>query len=211
MDSILPHASAPAATPDNRRSPPSRPMVWLSVALGLAGVAAIALAFTVSWWKFILYAPQYPHGLRLEIWLSGLTGDVHEIGMLNHYIGMSHLEEAAPLERHYAALGVALVALFSLVSLLVGGKRLGWLAALPALLFPLGFLADSFVWLYRFGHRLDPHAPVRIQGFTPQMFGNGQIGQFMTFAEPGLGFWLAVFGAVAIAAGVALHRHGVKC
>jgi hypothetical protein len=185
-------------------------MTWLSIALGFSGVVAIALAFTQTWWKFILYAPQYPHGLRLEILLSGLSGDVHEIGMLNHYIGMSHLEDAAPLERHYAALGVALVVLFGLGSLVVGGKRFGWLAALPALLFPLGFLADSFGWLYRFGHHLDPHAPVRVPGFTPQMFGNGQIGQFMTFAEPGFGFWLAVFGALAVVAGVALHRHEAK-
>lgn len=210
MDSILPHASgarAPAAKP--ARS--TRPLTWLSIGLGLLGVVAIAFAFTVSWWKFILYAPQYPHGLRLEIWLSGLTGDVHEIGMLNHYIGMSHLEDAAPLERRYAAVGVALVALFGVASLLVGGKRFGWLAALPALLFPLGFLVDSFAWLYRFGHHLDPHAPVHIPGFTPQMFGNGQIGQFMTFAEPGLGFWLGILGAGAIAAGVVLHRRGATC
>jgi copper chaperone NosL len=210
MDSIFPHASSRQRAPEAKRSPATRPLTWLAIGLGLSGVVSIALAFTVSWWKFILYAPQYPHGLRLEIWLSGLTGDVHEVGMLNHYIGMGHLEEAAPLERHYAVLGVALVALFGLGSLFVGGKRLGWLATLPALLFPLGFLVDSFYWLYRFGHHLDPHAPVHVPGFTPQMFGNGQIGQFMTFAEPGSGFWLGAYGALAIVLGALLHRREAR-
>ena len=43
-----------------------------------------------------------------------MGGDVHEIDMLNHYIGMGHLAEAAQFERHYAAWGVGLVALLVL-------------------------------------------------------------------------------------------------
>ncbi|HEY3495918.1 MAG TPA: hypothetical protein VGK73_14570, partial [Polyangiaceae bacterium] len=57
---------------------------------------------------------------------------------------------------------------------------------------PLGFVADFSYWLYRFGHDLNPRAPLRLEPFTPAMFGNGVIGQFMTFARPELGFWLAL-------------------
>src|SRR4051794_34514915 len=87
--------------------PAARSRRWLTVGLATLGVLAFAGAFLMPWWKFTLYAPQYPHGLRLQIALTGLAGDVHEIDMLNHYIGMQHLTQAAPIERAYASYGVA--------------------------------------------------------------------------------------------------------
>jgi hypothetical protein len=178
----------------------------LPFALAVAGAAAFVAALAQPWWKFILYAPQYPHGLRLDISLGGLAGDVHEIGMLNHYIGMKHLEDAATFERAHAAVGVAAVAVASFAVLFWHGRRPAWWTAGVAALLPLGFLSDSFFWLYRFGHELDPRAPVHIPGFTPQLFGNGQIGQFMTFAEPALGFWIAVGGAALFGAASLLRQ-----
>jgi len=182
---------------------------WATLALAALGLAAFALSFALSWWKFTLYAPQYPHGLRLEIALTGLQGDVHEIDMLNHYIGMRHLVQAAPIERAYASYGVAGVCLAVLAGILSLGRRTGRLAVIPALLFPIGFVVDSFAWLYAFGHQLDPRAPLHVPPFTPQMFGNGQIGQFMTFAEPALGFWSSVVGVVLVAAAVEFRQRAV--
>jgi copper chaperone NosL len=161
---------------------------------GAAAVAFFAASFFVPWWTFALYAPQYPKGLTLVISLTGMGGDVSEIDLLNHYIGMKHLAGAAPVERHLAGYGVALIAVLTLVMLAASGKKLNKLVALPAIGFPVGFLADSFYWLYTFGHQLDPKAPLRIGAFTPEMFGNGQIGQFETFASPAVGFWLAIAG-----------------
>jgi hypothetical protein len=173
---------------------------WLVVGLAVAAAAAFAGSFFLPWWSFVLYAPQYPGGLRLVISLTGMGGDVKEIDTLNHYIGMAHLEQAAPTERQLAGYAVAAVAVVVVALSLVAGKKLNRLVALPALAFPLGFLADSFYWLYTFGHRLDPRAPIRLGVFTPQLFGNGQIGQFETYAEPSLGFWVATIGVAAMVA-----------
>ncbi len=167
---------------------------WLVVLLGASSVGLLAAAFFQPWWTFVLYAPQYPKGLRLVISLTGMGGDVHEIDLLNHYIGMKHLADAAPTERQLAGFGVAAVAVVTLALLMFAGKTLNKLIAIPAVLFPLVFLADSFYWLYSFGHSLDPAAPLRMKAFTPEMFGNGQIGQFETFASPAAGFWLAIAG-----------------
>jgi len=195
-----------------RTSPGFRATRAVPFLLALVGAVAFVFAFKLPWWKFILYAPQYPHGLRLEIALTGLAGDVHEIGMLNHYIGMKHLAGAAPVERHLAGYGVAAIAVITLALLAVAGRKLNKLVAIPAFLFPLGFIADSFYWLYSFGHQLDPHAPLHIGAFTPQMFGNGQIGQFETFARPGLGFWLAIAGvACAVVATFLRSRVCAHC
>lgn len=173
---------------------------WLVVALGVTGTLLFAASFTQAWWHFWLYAPQYPGGLELVISLKGMTGDVHEIDLLNHYIGMEHLEYAAQTEIHYAGWGMVLIAVVTAALAHLGGRKLNWLIPIPALMLPLGFVVDSFHWLYRFGHHLDPHAPLKIGTFTPQLFGNGKIGQFETYATPSLGFWLAVGGAVLIIA-----------
>lgn len=167
---------------------------WLVVGLGASSVALLVASFFKPWWAFWLYAPQYPKGLKLVISLTGMGGDVHEIDLLNHYIGMKHLADAAPTERQLAGFGIAAISVLTMVALTVAGKKLNKLIAVPAIALPLGFLADSFYWLYTFGHDLDPKAPLRITPFTPQMFGNGTIGQFETFAQPAVGFWLALAG-----------------
>jgi len=76
---------------------------------GLLAAALFASSLTQPWWRFSLYAPQYPRGLTLLLSLSGMTGDVREIDMLNHYIGMGHLSEAASFERAHAVHGVVLL------------------------------------------------------------------------------------------------------
>ncbi len=191
---------------------------WLVPALGLGSTLLMALSFFKPWWSFTLYAPQYPKGLSLVISLTGMGGDVHEIDLLNHYIGMHHLADAAPTERQLAGYGVAAVCVIVLSLLMVAGKKLNRVVAIPALAFPILFLADSFYWLYSFGHDLDPKAPLHIGSFTPQMFGNGKIGQFETFAIPAIGFWIAIAGVVLAVVGtivrsrVCAHcEHAASC
>jgi hypothetical protein len=84
-------------------------------------------------------------------------------------------------------------------------RRGAALAAVVGAFYPLGFLLDTFYWLHRFGHGLDPRAPLHIPAFTPQLFGNGSIGQFLTFATPQLGFWLGVASAALLLLAAALR------
>ncbi len=181
----------PNAAPQKREFH-ARIQRWLVVVLAVAAIVLWALAYLRPWWQFYLFAPQYPNGLVLDISLTGLGGDFKEINMLNHYIGMKGLDEAAALERHLAVYGVGLVALMSAAFSLIVGRKWNWLLVVPGLLFPLGFVGDSVWWLYHFGHSLDRHAPLNIPMFTPQFLGWGKIGQFQTYAMPMLGFWLAI-------------------
>jgi copper chaperone NosL len=188
---------------------------WARLPVALLGLLSGALfsgSFFLPWWRFWLYAPQYPKGLRLEISLTGMGGDVAEIDLLNHYIGMGRLADAATFERTYAAYGVALLVVATLLLVAFAGPRLNKVIAIVALAFPVAFIADSNYWLHRFGHDLDPRAPLEIAPFTPQMFGNGQIGQFETFAQPALGFWLCIAGvACAVLAAVLRSKVTASC
>lgn len=199
--------TADAAEPGKAGKPAWDWARWVVVLLALGAAGLIALSFFHPWWRFWFYAPQYPrHGLKLVISLTGVTGDVSEINILNHYIGMKGLDQAAQLERRLAGQGVGAIAIASVAAALLFGKKLNKLVLLPALAFPLVFLADSYYWMYRFGHELDPKAPIRIKPFTPELFGNGQVAQFGTFATPALGFWLAVGGFLLVLAAVLLRQ-----
>lgn len=175
-------------------------------ALAAAGAALIGLSYFLPWWRFALFAPQYPKGLRLVISLKGVSGDVQEIDIINHYIGMASLSEGARLERAlsgWATFGLAALA-FGLVAF--GGRRLAALGAAAAAAFPLGFVLDLFYWMYRFGHELDPRAPITLAPFTPTVLGAGKVGQFRTLALPDVGFAVAAAGAVVLAAAVHAGR-----
>jgi hypothetical protein len=180
------------------------------VVLLLARVALLASLF-LPYWRMTLRAPQYPQGLHVRAYLDRLEGDVAEIDSLNHYIGMRPLGEAAQLERTLAvAATVALVLLIEGAMLI--HNRWAALLALPAVLFPAFFLADLYYWMNRFGHELNPHAPLStsIKPFTPPILGTGKVGQFMTVASAGPGLWLAAAAAACVLVGLYLHRRAYK-
>lgn len=179
---------------------------WTVLGLAIGSVLLFALSYQLPYWNFHLVAPQYPHGLNLQIALYGITGDVGEIDILNHYIGMMKMSTAASVERAMSAYIVTAVALGALAGVLATGKRLGWLGLVPAVGLPLGFVADTLYWMYRFGHELEPDAPLHFAPFMPTLLGAGEIGQFHTTAWPAAGFWLAVLAAALIGVAVILRK-----
>lgn len=168
---------------------------WTIVLL-LAAVALYVSAYFEPMWGFYLFSPQYPRGLTLSIYLNRIGGDVTEVNILNHYIGMAKLDQAARLEREFAVYGIALMA----IAVLISGLRTRYskILTLPALVFPLIFVAAMYFWMYRFGHELSPEAPVRVPAFTPTMIGEGKIGNFHTIGLPGLGFYMSVASSVCV-------------
>src|SRR5688572_10378201 len=145
---------------------------YLSLGFVLAAIASLLASYRLAWWTFILYAPQYPSGLRLHVSLTGVSGDVSEVDTLNHYIGMASLANAAPNERALAGYGITVLCVLLVGTLLFAGRRLSRLILIPGAALPVAFLVDTFYWLYRFGHSLNPAAPLKIEPFTPAMFGN---------------------------------------
>jgi copper chaperone NosL len=179
---------------------------WLVLALALGGVLLFALSWWLPYWSFRLVAPQYPEGLSLQIALTGITGDVSEIDILNHYIGMRPMTGAAQLESELSLYLIATLGMGIVAGILLTGKRLGWLGLLPAVALPLGFLADTTWWMYRFGHELDPHAPLTFEPFMPVLLGAGHIGQFHTTAWPAAGFWMALLATALVGLAVWMRK-----
>jgi len=177
----------------------------------MIGRFLLVASIFLPYWHMELDAPQYPQGLYLTAYINHLTGDVKEIDGLNHYIGMRPLDEAAQFEKAIAVW--AILAMFLLVELAAFIHR-PWalLLALPAITFPAAFLISLKYWLTTFGQNLDPTAPLSsaVKPFTPTLLGEGGIGQFMTYAELGWGWWLAVGCGAFTIVGFWFHRRAYR-
>lgn len=194
--------AAPTASPETYIMPTMMLML---------GAMLLIVSIFLPYWQMTLHAPQYPDGLHVEVYVNDMTGDVQEIDGLNHYIGMPKLEEAAKVERSFSLIAIGTLALLLMGAVFIHSP---WAAALslPAVLYPIIFLADMFYWLYTFGHNLDPKAPLSnsIDPFTPTLLGTGKIGQFKTTAGVDTGFYLAMLGSFIVLVGLYFHRAAYK-
>ena len=142
------------------------------VAAALAGASAV-----LPLWSMTMKAPQYPRGLHLYAYGTALGGDVHEINILNHYIGMPPIEAPA-LETALFPYGIGALVMICLLSPL--HDRLRQLAIASTMATPLMMLADLQWRLYVFGHSLNPRAPIRLPAFTPLVIGETSMGNFIS-------------------------------
>lgn len=146
-------------------------------------------------WHFNFVAPQYPMGLNIDIYFNGAQGDVFEIDILNHYVGMPKLADAAQLERKLSIYAIGVVSFLALLLILPLSRFFLIILSLPIIFFPVGFVSSLFYWLYKFGHNLNPKAAINMPSFMPTIIGAGKIGQFETLAYPESGFYLITLSA----------------
>lgn len=181
--------------------------MWLFAGASLLLVVSSFLPY----WVLRLKAPQFPDGLQVRAYINRLVGDVQELEGLNHYVGLRSFEDAAVFERSIAVIAIIVIALLVVAALRVHNR---WVAVLvlPALLFPIAFIADLQFWLWTYGHNLDPRAPLAaaVGEFTPPVFGTAKIAQFDTLALPGIGMILAFIASGLIAVGLYYHRKAWK-
>ncbi len=158
---------------------------WLLVVL----VVPLVLSFLFPLWRISMKAPQYPEGLKMDIYSYQVVGgndghDIQEINTLNHYIGMRTITRDELRDLDWIPFALVAMALLSLRAALLGNVRaLIDLSMIAAYVSGIAFV--RFVWmLYEFGHQLDPKAPVRIEPFMPVIFGEKQIANFLTWSMP---------------------------
>ena len=185
-----------------------QPLPLGSRLLLIAAALILVLAFIFPLWNMTFYSNQYLDGLTLDIYSYHLEGgktpnrdDLREINALNHYIGMKPL-----LESDFAE--------FTWLPFAIGGLML--LALRAAVLGKMSKLIDVFVifvyfslysfWsfyyrLYNYGHHLDPTAAIKVEPFTPPLFGEQVVGNFTVYSYPeGASYALFAYGVLLLAA-----------
>ena len=63
----------------------------LSRALIVVAAVALLPSIFLPVWRITLHAPQYPGGLEAVIYPNTVAGDLREVNLLNHYIGMQEI------------------------------------------------------------------------------------------------------------------------
>jgi hypothetical protein len=162
--------------------------------LALAGALLLLPTFVFPLWRMTLYSNQFPEGLVLNIYSYKLEGgrteyrdDLKEINALNHYIGMRPLIEEDFTEFKWIPFvigGVMLLALRAIV--------LGTMSKLVDLFVLFSYFGTFSLWsfyrkLYLYGHELDPTAAVKVQAFTPPLFGHQTLANFEVYSYPSVG------------------------
>jgi copper chaperone NosL len=159
------------------------------------GLLILLGVFLFPLWQITLEAAQFPGGLRLNIWINQFSGDegggdiIKNINILNHYIGMQYIEPDSIPELKYfpivvwgmAGLGRLTILLNRFWAYFVWGGILGILCLLG--------VYDFYLWLYDYGHNLDPQAPIKIEDmvYMPPLFGEKDLLNFYVKSYPRMG------------------------
>lgn len=172
------------------------PLIPWSRALLLALLIPMAVSFWFPLWRVSMTAPQYPNGLYVDIYSYKVEGGdegnhLTEINILNHYIGMKHIDRALYSELDWLPFAFGALMLLALRTATVGTVRsLLDLSVLTVYVFGFAFFRYAYK-LYVLGHTLDPAAPMHVDPFMPVIVGKKQVANFLTEAWPQLGAYLA--------------------
>lgn len=152
----------------------------------------------------MMWAPQYPEGLEMKIWIDNITGDVKIISALNHYIGMRHIEVSMFPEFQYMIYILAFVVAFGLITALSNRRIMAYLYAGILIACGVAALVDFYLWGYEYGHNLDPNAAIIVPGmaYQPPVIGTKQLLNFTAFSGPDTGGWIFLFSGVLAIGGV---------
>lgn len=171
-----------------------KPLNLISRIVIAVSVLSLITAFYVPLWRILLWAPQYPEGLEMKIWINTLSGDVKIISALNHYIGMRHIEVSMFPEFGYMIYILGGIITLGLLTALVAKWR--GLAAYFLLLVmtALAALVDFYLWGYDYGHNLNPEAAIKVEGmsYQPPLIGTKVLLNFTAYSGPDLGGWIFI-------------------
>jgi copper chaperone NosL len=170
----------------------------------LISLSALAMltAYFVPLWQILMWAPQYPEGLEMKIWIDNLTGSVKIISALNHYIGMRPIDVSMFPEFSYMKYIVGGLICAGLLTAIINKRfaLIGYLSLILAC--GLAALIDFYMWGYDYGHNLDPTAPIVVPGmsYQPPLIGTKQLLNFTAFSGPDIGGWIFIGAGLLVAA-----------
>lgn len=171
--------------------------IWIAAACLL-----MFSAYFLPLWHIMLDAPQYPEGLEMKIWLNGLSGNIDQINGLNHYIGMKFISVDDFAEFKILPYVFGMLILIGIAAAIAKSRRLLWAWFIGLCLFAIIGFADFYMWEYNYGHRLNPHAAIKVEGmnYQPPLFGYKQLLNFTAGSLPDTGGILVGIGGILVAA-----------
>jgi hypothetical protein len=163
-------------------------------------IAALLMitAYFTPLWQISLWAPQYPEGLNMKIWIDRLSGDVDIINGVNHYIGMKHIGVEMFPEFTYLIYVFAFIIGFGVLAALIARRWAVYSFFAMISLLGIGVLMDMYLWGYDYGHNLDPTAAIKVPGmaYQPPLLGYKELLNFLAYSGPDTGGWIIAFSGI---------------
>jgi hypothetical protein len=177
-----------------------KPLQPLSRLLVLVAALLMISAYFLPLWQIQLWAPQYPEGLNMKIWIDKLSGQVDIINGVNHYIGMKHIGEEMFPEFQYLIYVVGFIIGFGVFTALIGKRWALWGFFILISLLAVGVLVDMYLWGYDYGHNLNPTAAIKVPGmsYQPPLIGYKQLLNFLAYSGPDTGGWILTAAALLV-------------
>ncbi|HSQ19967.1 MAG TPA: hypothetical protein VLR92_06290 [Blastocatellia bacterium] len=193
------------------------PLTLKSRILILVAVLILLPSFFFPLWNMSFYSNQYTDGLVMHIYSYQLEGgktpnrdDLREINSLNHYIGMRPLLESDFSEFTWVPLVIGLLMILALRAMVIG--KMSNLVDVFVLFTYFGLFSmwSFYHRLYMYGHNLDPTASIKVQPFTPPLFGSKQIANFTVNSFPGPASYALFAFALLLLIAILLSARRIK-
>jgi len=176
--------------------------VFVRVLISILVIGCMFAAWKLPLWNMTLKAPMYPKGLHMIAYGDKFGGDLYELNIVNHYVGMKHIKPEDISEMSLFPIGLVIVSLLGIIPIF--RSKLHKLCGLLAFLFPIVILGFIQYYLYDFGHGLNPEAPIKIPEFTPVALGSSSIVNFTATSMIDLGMVALILASILIAFGYRL-------
>jgi copper chaperone NosL len=169
-------------------------------------LAAILLIFLFFFpiWQITLFAPQYPGGITMYIWINKITGEtpgtLQNINILNHYVGMKFIEPDSIPELKYFQFIIAGMGALALVLAYINKRPLCLAWVILFIILGAAGIYDFYLWEYDYGHNLSPTAPIKVPGmaYQPPLFGRKELLNFVAYSYPS---WGSLFFGLSVLSG----------
>ncbi len=181
-------------------------MTKLSRLLMILAALLLIFVFFFPIWSITLFAPQYPGGITMYIWINKITGDspgtLQNINILNHYVGMKFIEPDSIPELKYFQYIIGGMGLLALALAWIHKRPLYLAWVIIFVLLGVAGIYDFYLWEYDYGHNLSPTAPIKVPGmaYQPPLFGKKVLLNFVAYSYPG---WGSLFFGLSVASGFA--------
>ena len=166
------------------------------IIVAIASLSLIA-AYFVPIWRIDLFAPQYPEGLTMKIWLNDIKGQIDIINGLNHYIGMRKISVAMFPEFAFLGYVVGFYILLGLAVAVIGNRKILFWYLIFTIFGGMFAIYDYYRWGFEYGHNLDPTAPIKVPGlsYQPPILGHKRLLNFDAYSLPDIGGWIVISAA----------------
>jgi copper chaperone NosL len=160
----------------------------------------MVLATRLPLWRIDIWAPQYPEGLSMEIGLDKIEGNIDQINILNHYIGMKKIEPQGIPEFKVIPKVFLFLNAVGVLAIVVNTTIVyaGWLGI--TVISGVVGMFDFYKWGYDYGHNLNPHAPIQVSGmsYQPPLIGHKTLLNIEAYSLPSWGTYLLLLSLAII-------------